>query len=100
MWMQVMFDLPVRKKAQRKRATDFRNRLLDEGFTMSQFSVYLRHIKDREQAETYIKKIESFIPEEGIVHILVFTDKQYEQIKTFRGRVKSKQSSPDQLMLF
>jgi CRISPR-associated endonuclease Cas2 len=42
MWMVVMFDLPVVEKAERKAATGFRNALLDMGFEMSQFSVYMR----------------------------------------------------------
>ena len=42
MWMIVMFDLPVGTDKERKRATKFRNFLLDEGFSMSQFSVYLK----------------------------------------------------------
>lgn len=42
MWMVVMFDLPVVEKAERKAATEFRNALLDMGFEMSQFSVYMR----------------------------------------------------------
>ena len=39
MWMIVMFDLPVGTDKERKRATKFINFLLDEGFSMSQFSV-------------------------------------------------------------
>jgi len=42
MWLYVMFDLPVGTKAERKAATQFRKFLLDEGFEMAQFSVYLR----------------------------------------------------------
>ncbi len=42
MWLMVMFDLPVTEKEQRKEATYFRNRLLDLGFEMIQFSVYMR----------------------------------------------------------
>lgn len=42
MWMMVLFDLPVLEKEERKEASDFRKFLLDEGFTMSQFSVYLK----------------------------------------------------------
>lgn len=100
LWMQVIFDLPVTSKEQRKKASDFRNKLLDHGFTMSQFSVYLRHIKDKEQAETYYKKISVLVPDEGSVHVLIFTDRQYEQIRTFEGGVKSKKKSPEQLLLF
>ena len=35
----VFFDLPVTKKEQRKIATKFRKELVNEGFTMLQFSV-------------------------------------------------------------
>lgn len=100
LWLQVIFDLPVTRKVQRKRATQFRNYLLDLGFGMVQFSVYMRHCKDREQADTYIKKIELLVPDEGKIHILIFTDKQYENIKTFDSGAQGKLSNPDQLILF
>ena len=100
LWMQVIFDLPVIEPKQRKDATDFRNRLLDLGFSMVQFSVYMRHIKDKEQSETFLKNISISVPHKGSVQVLVFTDKQYEQIKTFESGVKSKNKSPEQLCLF
>ena len=42
MWIFIMFDLPVTTKPERKEASAFRNYLLDLGFEMSQFSVYLK----------------------------------------------------------
>lgn len=39
MWILVLFDLPVVEKQERKAATDFRNFLLDHGFSMVQFSI-------------------------------------------------------------
>lgn len=100
LWLQVIFDLPVSKKIQRKRATQFRNDLLDMGFKMCQFSVYMRYCNGREQSETLIKKIKSFIPPEGRVHLLLFTDRQFENIISFEGKVLVKLKNPDQLMLF
>lgn len=47
MWLLVMFDLPVTTAAERRRARRFHNNLLDEGFTMKQFSVYLRYFDSR-----------------------------------------------------
>ena len=55
MWMVVMFDLPVVEKAERKAATEFRNALLDMGFEMSQFSVYMRFCTSPAQVDTYCK---------------------------------------------
>lgn len=43
MWCLVMFDLPVKTKRQRHAATVFRNMLLDMGYGMVQYSVYVRY---------------------------------------------------------
>lgn len=96
-----MFDLPVVEKAERKAATDFRNALLDMGFEMAQFSVYMRFCTSQPQAETLQKNIEAALPEGGRVNILYFTDKQYERIVTFRGKLKQPaKKAPDQFDLF
>lgn len=101
MWIVVMFDLPVITKAERKAATHFRNTLLDLGFEMSQFSVYMRFCTSPAQIETYCKYVESALPEGGKVNILQFTDKQYERIITFHGSAKQPaKKSPDQFDLF
>lgn len=101
LWIQVLFDLPVTEKKERKAATNFRNSLLDMGFEMAQFSVYQRFCVGKELAEKYIRAIEKIVPAEGKVHILTFTDKQYENIITFNGRKqKSNPKNPDQYELF
>jgi len=101
MWLQVFFDLPVLTKEARKAATDFRAFLLDNGFEMAQYSVYQRFCAGRPMAETMIKRVEKNLPKEGKVHILTFTDKQYENIRTFRGRDRGKSpENPEQYQLF
>lgn len=101
MWMLVMFDLPVIEPEERKAATDFRKYLLDQGFEMAQFSVYLRHCTGPEQAETLTKRVQSELPGGGKVDILCFTDKQYEKIASFIGKKRtSARKNPDQFSLF
>lgn len=101
MWVVVMFDLPVIEKAERKAATAFRNSLLDMGFSMSQFSVYMRFCTSQTQIDTYGKRVESSLPEGGKVNILQFTDKQYERIISYHGRVRQAAGeAPDQFNLF
>lgn len=101
MWIFVMFDLPVATKAQSRAATKFREFLLDEGFEKSQFSVYARFCSGKEQFETYMRRVENELPDRGDVHILAFTDKQYENIVRFSGqRRRKQQKNPDQLALF
>lgn len=101
MWIFVMFDLPVLEKNERKAASDFRNHLLDNGFEMAQFSVYMRFCSSSAQVEVVAKKVESLLPNGGKVSILQFTDKQYERIISFKGQSKvAKKGSPDQFELF
>lgn len=100
MWIMTLFDLPVGTKKERKAATDFRKLLLDEGFEMAQFSVYMRFCTGKEQAETYCRRIKDALPDGGKVDILMITDKQYENIISFAGRVRQTRKNPDQFSLF
>lgn len=101
MWLVVLFDLPVGTKKERKAATRFRLKLLDLGFEMTQYSVYLRFCAGKEQAESYERKIEQAMPSAGKVHIMAITDKQYESIRTYRGRNRERSpKNPEQYALF
>lgn len=101
MWLYVMFDLPVGTPGERKAATRFRKFLLDEGFEMAQFSVYLRFAESKEAAETYIGRISAALPKMGKVHIVTITDKQYGNARIFTGKKSERRpQNPDQLALF
>lgn len=77
-----------------KRAAQFRKWLEKDGFSMMQFSVYIRHCASRESMNVHIKRLKSIIPEEGKVSILYVTDKQYGDIYNFWGKPrKSKKES-------
>lgn len=101
MWVLVLFDLPTETKKDRKAATDFRNKLLKDGFTMFQFSIYVRHCASVENADVHIKRVKSFLPEFGKVGILCITDKQFGRIELFLGKKTQKVNAPgQQLELF
>lgn len=101
MWLFVFFDLPITTKKERKEAALFRNKLLKDGFTMMQFSVYIRHCASYESLNVHIKRVSSFIPVSGNVSILNVTDKQYGEIKNYIGKeTKKLKSQPLQLELF
>jgi len=97
MWAWVLFDLPVGTKTQRRNATKFRNYLLDEGFQMTQFSVYLRMMRNREKLNALFDRIERNVPSEGKVHCIGITDKQFGSIRTFEGKRIKKPEKPSQL---
>ena len=101
MWIMVLFDLPVTTKEERRAYTQFRDFLLDESFTMAQYSVYIRHTAGRAQIAPIIKRIEGAVPPEGKVDILQFTDRQYADIVSLRGRRRhDSRENPDQFVLF
>ncbi|MXX80544.1 MAG: CRISPR-associated endonuclease Cas2 [Chloroflexi bacterium] len=100
MWMVVMFDLPVLSKRQRKRAAKFRHDLLDEGFQMAQYSVYMKFCGQRDAADALTRRVERLVPSEGRVNILTVTDKQYGRMQVFFGRAQQPhQAKRNQLVL-
>lgn len=101
MWILVLFDLPTETALERKQAALFRKRLLGDGFTMFQFSIYLRHCPSRENAEVHIKRVKSVMPPLGEIGILWITDKQFSQMELFQCRAeKTKELPVRQLELF
>ena len=101
MWMMVMFDLPVGTPDERRVATDFRKLLLDEGFEMSQFSVYLRFIGERERSNHYTNWVRANLPERGKVSILFFTDRQFAESIFYQHQYRKKlPHPPEQMLLF
>jgi CRISPR-associated protein Cas2 len=101
MWVLVFFDLPTETKKDKKAYTDFRKRLVNDGFTMFQFSIYLRHCPSRENADVHIKRVKSFLPESGFVGVLCITDKQFGQMELFQGKKEKEVTTPyQQLELF
>lgn len=100
LWMLVMFDLPVVEKSDRKAATQFRDFLLDQGFAMAQFSVYYRMVSGKDSGQTLQQKIQKNLPEYGSVQIVSITDKQYENIKMFKGKQRDPHEKQPQLLLF
>lgn len=101
MWLLVMFDLPVTQKKEQKEVATFRHHLLDLGFEMAQFSVYMRFFSSAKQIETCCQKIASALPRGGKVNILQFTDKQYERIISFYGSIRqAEKTPPSQFELF
>lgn len=100
MWMLVLFDLPVIEKEERKAATDFRNFLLDNGFSMIQFSIYTKLFSGKDSCEKYYKLISKNLPTNGKVDILTITDKQYGNIISYNSGSKIQKKQPKQYLLF
>nr|WP_280113282.1 CRISPR-associated endonuclease Cas2 [Salinispira pacifica] len=101
MWIVVFFDLPTNTKQERKVASDFRKDLLRDGFTMFQYSVYMRACTSNESVEVHKSRISAMLPGSGQVSIFSLTDKQYSAIENFTGKAAtSMPQTPSQLEMF
>ncbi len=85
MRMICMFDLPVESPAEQKVYRDFRKNLIKEGFTMMQYSVYIRTCPNREYFNQLEKRIRAFAPDRGNIRLVGITEKQYSDIKIIVG---------------
>lgn len=85
MWIICMFDIPVRTKTEMRKATRFRNLLLDNGFAMKQFSVYIKPVKSLGVGQTTTKKLSKYIPDNSSVSFIYITDKQYLMTENYLG---------------
>lgn len=101
MWLFVFFDLPTETKKDRKNASGFRKNLLKDGYSMMQYSVYIRHCASFESANVHEKRIYKLLPPLGKVSVLRITDKQFGDIMNFWGKSEvPKEPQPTQLELF
>lgn len=101
MWVLVFFDLPTETRLERKAASGFRKKLLDDGFTMFQFSIYTRFCPSRENAAVHIKRTKMQLPKKGKVCIMQITDKQFGMMELFHGQKEAeKELGSQQLELF
>jgi len=89
----VFFDLPVKTKQERRKATQFRNFLIKDGYYMVQFSVYARVCNGNDMVELHKKRLKANTPDDGSIRVLVITEKQYENVEILLGR-KSKYEKP------
>lgn len=101
MWLFVYFDLPTNTRRERKIAADFRKKLLKDGFTMFQYSIYLRFCTSVENTEVHARRVKFNLPLHGNICLMKFTDRQFGMMELFHGSKKiQNQKPPQQLELF
>ena len=101
MWLYVLFDLPTETKQHRKAAARFRKDLIKDGFTMMQWSVYIRHCASNESGTVHINRVRQSVPAEGLISVVKVTDRQFGDMITITGRKQTPPPKPAaQLELF
>ncbi len=80
-----MFDLPTDSNEDKRAYRNFRKILIQNGFVMIQYSVYVRTCPNREFAKKFIPKIKEKAPIKGNVRLISITEKQYEDMVLIVG---------------
>ena len=96
-----LFDLPTSTKGERKAATNFRKFLIDDGFTMLQYSVYSRLCPNRDAAEKHMMRVKRNAPEVGSVRVLYLTEHQFASMYIIVGeKTVQEQALPTSQLAF
>ncbi|MDR1265511.1 MAG: CRISPR-associated endonuclease Cas2 [Propionibacteriaceae bacterium] len=100
-WHLVMFDLPVKTKAERSAATAFRNLLLDLGYERVQLSVYVRYLPLPSAGSPAIRQIKRNLPGGGLVRMINVSDHQWSTAFRFANvEAVRPESAPQELTIF
>lgn len=100
MRMIVFFDLPTETLKEQKNYRKFRKLLINEGFIMMQESVYSKLALNMSIVSSIKEKIEKEKPNDGIVQMLIVTEKQFSSIDTIVGKsCTNKLDSTDRLVI-
>lgn len=104
MWHMIMFDLPTKRKKDKKRYHWFHDELAKEGYVMIQYSVYAKVFSSPESASYGKKRMVEFVDKNvkhGNIRMLMFTDKQFANMKVIIGeKAEEEKNEPRQLLLF
>ena len=97
----LMFDMPTITIEDRKNYSKFKDNLIDDGFIMIQYSIYVRICKNQDDITKHINRVKMFTPEKGNIRLLQVTEKQYEQMIMLRGikNVDEKESNNSMIII-
>lgn len=96
-----IFDLPVVTNNEKREYRRFRKFLLQNGFEMLQFSIYIRTCPNRSFANKFYKNIKAHSPKKGDIKLLTITEKQFEDMACIicQDKEKTKILSSDDLVV-
>lgn len=85
MKIMCMFDLPTDSNEDKRAYRLFRKALIENGFVMIQFSIYVRTCPNREFAKKFIPKLKAISPKQGNIRLITITEKQYNDMELIVG---------------
>lgn len=85
----VFFDLPIETLENKRNYRQFRKFLIKKGFMMLQESVYCKIALNHTVANAIVGAVKSNKPDDGLVQMLVITEKQYSRMEYVVGEKQS-----------
>ncbi|MDI9358632.1 MAG: CRISPR-associated endonuclease Cas2 [Phycisphaerales bacterium] len=85
-WLLVCYDLPTVTKEEKRIANQFRKEIRKDGFSMFQFSMYVRYCLSPENKKTHIERVIKLLPEKGQIGIIELTDHHFQNFIYFKDR--------------
>ena len=89
MRIMVFFDLPTITAANKRDYRKFRKYLIKSGFLMLQESVYSKLTLNTTNAEAVAEGVRKNKPPQGLVQMLIVTEKQFSKMEYILGENKS-----------
>ena len=85
----VFFDLPTETGENKRQYRKVRKFLIQKGFLMMQEIVYCKLALNTTVADAIVQAVKANKPNEGLVQLLVITEKQYARMEFVIGSSKS-----------
>jgi len=79
------FDLPSDTPEEKKAYRTFRKKLIELGFVMQQYSVYVRTLPNRSQLSKYEEQLKRVTPKNGLVELIYVSEKQFNDRRFLIG---------------
>ncbi len=95
MRMMIMFDLPTYSLQDMREYRRFRKFLIENGFIMMQESIYTKLLLNGSSATLMSKQVRKAVPKDGLVQMLVVTEKQFAGMELLTGELNSTYENSD-----
>lgn len=96
----LLFDMPVQTDDEKREYRHFRESVMDDGFMMMQFSVYVRYCENDSDAEKHIIRVKKMKPKYGNIRILKITENQYTSMIMIQGEKTQQEEAITSEQLF
>lgn len=95
----VFFDLPTETIENKRSYRKFRKFLIKKGFVMMQESVYSKIALNTTVANAIAKQVRKNKPSEGLVQMLIITERQYSKMEYVVGEKETTIIDTDERMV-